>query len=125
MIPYFVKTLREGRSVNLTHIDMTRFWIPLDWAVKYLIRTYPDAYVNQAMIPPTMKAAPLIQVVDCLAELMGIGDYETVITGIRPGEKVHEAIRSAHSPFPMDSKTSTQYSRAELMVILEPFVGVR
>jgi FlaA1/EpsC-like NDP-sugar epimerase len=42
-IPFFIDTLIKESKVYLTDLEMTRYWIPIEWAVRYMLRTFPDA----------------------------------------------------------------------------------
>lgn len=121
-IHFFKKTLLEEKKVYLTDINMTRFWIPIEWAVNYMLRTIPFARPNVAMVPPLMKAARLTEIVKALAELLNIETYETKIVGLRPGEKLHEAIESQHSSNYLTSETAEQYHLSELKEMLRGFI---
>jgi FlaA1/EpsC-like NDP-sugar epimerase len=123
-IPLFIESLMKEKRVYLTHPEMTRFWIPIDWAVNYMIRTFQGARLDQAMVPPNMKTASLAEIVDTLAHMLGLNTYTTTYTGIRPGEKIHEAMYSEHTKDrPMlNSESSPQYSRNELIDMLAPFI---
>lgn len=121
-IPFFIQTLLTEKKVYLTDASMTRYWIPIEWAVRYMLRTFPDASKTEAMVPPIMKTANLIEICDVLSELLGIEDYERVYTGIRPGEKLHEAMHSYYSDKYVTSELSPKYTREELREMLLPFI---
>ncbi len=122
VIPYFAKTLKDSGRAYLTHPDMTRFWLPIEWAVHYMLRTYQDAYIDRAMIPPNMKAAFVKDVIDVVAEIVGANVYTITDTGLRPGEKLHEAMVSMHSGMNFQSNTAEMYTRSELTTLLLPIV---
>jgi UDP-N-acetylglucosamine 4,6-dehydratase len=121
-IPVFAETLKNQSRAFLTHNDMSRFWLPIEWAVLYMLRTYPDAYPDRAMIPPNMKAAYVKDVIEVVAELLGVSVYTVTETAIRPGEKLHEVMTSIHSSIQMSSEHAEKYSRAELRQLLTPIV---
>lgn len=121
-IPFFIKTLKEEGRAYVTHQDMTRFWIPIDWAVLYMLRTFADASTTEAMIPPNLKAAPILNVIDTLADMLGIDHVELKFIGLRPGEKIHEAMFSQHSANFLTSDRAPRFSDLELRGLLEPFI---
>ncbi len=121
-IPFFVKTLRSEKKVYLTDLKMTRFWIPIDWAVQYMLHTFHNARKDQAMVPPTMKAAKVDQVVAVISHILGIDSYEIEDIGIRPGEKIHEAMYSMHTSEFLTSQTAEKYTFSELTDLLRPVV---
>lgn len=123
-IPYFAKTLREEGRAYVTHQDMTRFWIPIEWAVRYMLRTLDDAKPFEAMVPPNMKSAKVLDIVRAVAEVVGVKDYGLIFTGIRPGEKIHETLFSQHSDSYLTSFTADRYTHEELVNMLAPLLDV-
>lgn len=121
-IPYFIKSLKENGSVSITDRRMTRFWIPIEWAVTYMLYTFMDAHPDRAMIPPTMKAATLMRVVSIIAHLLDIKLYTVNDIGLRAGEKLHEAMTSQWSDRFLDSSNAEQYTDYELIEMLKPIV---
>ncbi len=121
-IHFFIKTLKEQRAVFITDSEMTRFWIPIEWAVRYLLRTYTEAHRDRAMVPPVMKAASVSRICDAIAALLDLDAYTLNDVGIRPGEKIHEVMFSQHSTLHASSETAEQYTFDELKEMLEPIV---
>ncbi len=88
VIPIFARTLKTEKKAYLTHPDMTRFFIRIDEAATFMIDKYRVA--EGVMIPP-MKATKISHVISSVARALGVvGDIH--LSGIRPGEKVHESI---------------------------------
>jgi UDP-N-acetylglucosamine 4,6-dehydratase len=123
VIPYFIQTLTQERKAYITHPEMTRFWLPIDWAVRFMLLTYPDAYVNRAMIPPNMKAARVVDIIQVLAQMLGVNGYTITETGMRGKEKIHESMYEQSSDYFLRSDTCEKYSKEELMQMLSPFVN--
>lgn len=121
-IPLFAETLLRERKAYITHPDMTRFWIPIDWATAFMLHTFNDSYSDKAMVPPTMKAASVIELIAAISNILGIKDYGLITTGIRPGEKIHEAIYSQHSEHPLTSDKAPRYTQDELIRMLRPII---
>lgn len=119
----FAKGLKERGQVDITHSDMTRFWIRIEDAAHYMIRSFRSAFMSEPMLPP-IKAAPVLTVVDVIAELLGVKDMEVNFIGMRPGEKMHEALKSAHANAPLTSDGGPQYTRDELKALIRPILGV-
>lgn len=101
---------------------MTRFWLPIEWPVIYMLRTFPDASLDKAMIPPTLKAASVLEIADAVAGILNVPKYEIKNIPIRPGEKIHEAMMSQHSGDFFSSETCTRFTREELVNVLTPVV---
>jgi len=90
VIPLFHEQIRSGGPVTITTDDMTRFLLSLDQAVDTVFAALSEARRGETYIP----RVPAARVVDIAASLIGDRPIETVVTGIRPGEKVHEILIS-------------------------------
>ncbi len=90
VIPLFHDQIRSGGPVTITTPDMTRFLLSLDQAVDTIFAAYKGANRGETYIP----RVPSAKVVDIAAGLIGQRPIQTVITGIRPGEKLHEILIS-------------------------------
>jgi UDP-N-acetylglucosamine 4,6-dehydratase len=84
VIPFFAKLAAEGRSLPITDKRMTRFWITLDQAVRFVIDSFGLMHGGELYVP----RIPSMRIVD-LAEAVAPGSAVHEI-GIRPGEKLHE-----------------------------------
>ena len=122
VIPLFAKTLKESKCAYVTDTEMTRFWIPIELAVKYMILTYREACSDMAMVPPTMKSASVLEIVDAIADVIGVEDYRIIKTGLRAGEKMHEVLFSQWDERHISSNTSPKYTHDELVNMLEPLL---
>ncbi len=85
VIPLFQQQAATGR-VTITDERMTRFWITLEQAVEFVLSCIPLVQGGEVFVPKI----PSMRMVD-LAEALA-PDAERVITGIRPGEKLHEVL---------------------------------
>jgi FlaA1/EpsC-like NDP-sugar epimerase len=90
VIPLFIDQIRKGGPVTITTPDMTRFLISLDHAVDTIFAAYSNGNAGETYIP----RVPSARVVDIANAMIGKLDIKTVITGIRPGEKIHEILIS-------------------------------
>jgi len=84
VVPYFQRLVREGGSLPITDKRMTRFWITLDQAVRFVVDSFELMQGGELYVPriPSMR---ILDLADALAP--GSPIYEV---GIRPGEKLHE-----------------------------------
>ncbi|MBE2267259.1 MAG: UDP-N-acetylglucosamine 4,6-dehydratase (inverting) [Anaerolinea sp.] len=87
VIPLFLKQREEG-YVTVTDRRMTRFWITLEQGVDFVIRCIETMRGGEVFIPkiPSMQMMDLVEVIAPGVEVRDIG--------IRPGEKLHEALIS-------------------------------
>jgi UDP-N-acetylglucosamine 4,6-dehydratase/5-epimerase len=89
VIPFFRNLALEGKPLPLTDLRMTRFWITIDAAVKFVLSSLEMMKGGELFVPkiPSMKLIDLAKAVDPSAAIIEIG--------MRPGEKLHEEMISA------------------------------
>jgi UDP-N-acetylglucosamine 4,6-dehydratase len=85
VIPVFKQQAANGR-ITITDERMTRFWITLEQAVEFVLSCIPLVEGGETFIPKI----PSMRITDVAAALAP--EAERVITGIRPGEKLHEVL---------------------------------
>jgi FlaA1/EpsC-like NDP-sugar epimerase len=90
VIPLFVHQILAGGPVTITLPEMTRFLLSLDRAVDTVFAALATAEPGDVYVPQI----PSARIVDVAEALIGGRDIETVVTGIRPGEKIHEIMVS-------------------------------
>lgn len=90
VIPLFHDQIRAGGPVTLTVPEMTRFLLTLDQAVDTVFTALKEAKRGETYVPN----APAATVENIAKALIGKRPIKTKITGIRPGEKMHEIMVS-------------------------------
>ena len=87
VIPLF-ESQRANGTVTVTDPEMTRFWITLEQGVEFVIRCIGRMRGGEIFVPklPSMRIMDLVE-----AAAPGC---RTEFIGIRPGEKLHEALIS-------------------------------
>lgn len=88
VVPLFMDQILSGGPVTITTKDMTRFLLTLEDAVDTIFAAVRAATPGETYIPQ----CPSAKMTDLAEYLIGDRDIETVITGIRPGEKIHEIL---------------------------------
>ncbi len=85
VVPFFKKISETGK-VPITDPRMTRFWITLDQGVQFVLDNLQRMQGGEIFVPkiPSMKITDLAKAI--------APDCEIEIVGIRPGEKLHEAM---------------------------------
>lgn len=83
VIPFF-NSIKSNPTVPITHPEMTRFMMTLDASVQLVDFALRDAVGGEIYV----KKIPSIKVTDLAKIIMPAAEH--VITGIRPGEKIHE-----------------------------------
>lgn len=90
VVPLFIDQIAHGGPVTITTSDMTRFLLSLEQAVDTVLAAVTGAEAGETYIP----RVPAARIAD-LAEVMVDGrDIPIEVTGIRPGEKIHEIMVS-------------------------------
>ncbi len=92
VVPFFQKLIQEkATEIPITDPRMTRFWITLQQAADLVLNSFERMQGGEIFVPkiPSMKITDL-------AEAIAPG-IPTKIIGIRPGEKLHEAMFSKES----------------------------
>ncbi|MBE0699596.1 MAG: UDP-N-acetylglucosamine 4,6-dehydratase (inverting) [Anaerolineaceae bacterium] len=87
VVPVFIKQRCNG-TITITDERMTRFWISLEQGVRFVIRCIEGMHGGEVFVPkiPSMAIMDLAKIIAPQAEVE--------ITGIRPGEKLHEVLIS-------------------------------
>lgn len=83
---HIIREKRQQGFLNLTHEEMTRFWITLDEGVSFVLSMLGNMHGGEIFVPkiPSMK---IVDVLNALAP-----ECEIRVVGIRPGEKLHEVL---------------------------------
>ncbi|MEU4509835.1 UDP-N-acetylglucosamine 4,6-dehydratase (inverting) [Nonomuraea wenchangensis] len=84
VVPLFQRLAEQGDSLPITDKRMTRFWITLDQAVRFVIDSFELMQGGELYVPriPSMRITDLAEALAPQSPLYEIG--------IRPGEKLHE-----------------------------------
>lgn len=85
VIPLF-KAQRETGTITITDKRMTRFWVTLEDAVEFVIKSVENMHGGEVFVPkmPSMKITDLAALVAPGCKIRNVG--------IRPGEKIHECL---------------------------------
>jgi UDP-N-acetylglucosamine 4,6-dehydratase len=89
VIPYFRDLAAQGKKLPITDLRMTRFWISIEEAVKFVLDSLEMMEGGELYVPriPSMKIVDLARAVAPESALEEIG--------MRPGEKLHEEMISS------------------------------
>lgn len=87
VVPFFRKRIADGcKTLPITDPRMTRFWITLQQGVDFVLTNFGRMQGGEIFVPKI----PSVRIVD-LARAMAPA-LEHTVTGIRPGEKLHETM---------------------------------
>lgn len=87
VVPVFMEQRKTG-TISLTDERMTRFWLTLERGVQFVLHCLDVMHGGEIFVPKI----PSAKLVD-LADILAPGSKRN-ITGIRPGEKLHETLLS-------------------------------
>ncbi|MGH3264501.1 MAG: UDP-N-acetylglucosamine 4,6-dehydratase (inverting) [Trebonia sp.] len=108
VIPIFRQQAPTGQ-VTITDERMTRFWITLDQAVQFVLSCVPLVRGGETFVPKI----PSMRIADVAAALAP--DARRIITGIRPGEKLHEVLLT-------EDESRHSYDIGDRFVIVPPWL---
>jgi UDP-N-acetylglucosamine 4,6-dehydratase/5-epimerase len=113
VIPIFQKQAGAGR-VTVTDRRMTRFLITLEQGVNFVVRAIGDMVGGEIFVPkiPSVKITELAKVLAPKAKVE--------VTGIRPGEKLHESMLSED-----ESRTAREYKDRFVILPQHPWWSSR
>jgi UDP-N-acetylglucosamine 4,6-dehydratase len=93
VIPIFRQHIGSGEAVPITHPDMSRFWITIPQAVRFVEHALSGMQGGEVFVPQM----PSVRVTALAAAL---GSVRQRIVGIRPGEKLAEVVVGSHEHVP-------------------------
>ena len=93
VIPHFKNLINQKKVLPLTSKDMTRFFIPIKDAIKFVLSSLIKSRGGEIFIPKmsSIKIFDLISLINSNTKIN--------IVGIRPGEKIHESLFSESLSF--------------------------
>ena len=89
VIPKFIELIKKNKPITLTDPKMTRFTITMDEALDFILKATATGMGSEIFIPK-LKSYEMSVLTDALIEL--VGEIKQEVTGIRPGEKLHETL---------------------------------
>lgn len=87
--------LEQGAPVTVTHPDVTRFFMTVEEAVGLVLTAASMAEYGETFVLDMGDPVRIVDLVHEYARQLHLPDVEIHYTGLRPGEKLHEALFSA------------------------------
>jgi UDP-N-acetylglucosamine 4,6-dehydratase len=106
VIPHFQNLAKLGKPITVTDKRMTRFWISLNEAVKFVLDSFEVMKGGELYVPKI----PSMRIIDLAKAIAPEG--EIVEIGVRPGEKLHEEMISAE-----DSRRTIRIEKNRFLVL--------
>jgi FlaA1/EpsC-like NDP-sugar epimerase len=107
--PKFRQQIRDGGPITLTHPEITRYFLTTSEATQLFIQAGAMAKDGDILVLDMGQSVKIIDLARRMIELSGLtvkdeespdGDIEIEITGLRPGERLHEELLIGNNPRP-------------------------
>jgi FlaA1/EpsC-like NDP-sugar epimerase len=98
VIPFFLKQIKAGKPVTVTHPEVTRYFMTIGEAAQLIIQAGGMGVGGETFL---IKMGQPVRIRDIAADLIRLcgkipyDDVPIVFTGLRPGEKLYEELITA------------------------------
>jgi FlaA1/EpsC-like NDP-sugar epimerase len=86
--------LERGDAITVTDPEVTRFFMTVEEAVGLVLSAAPMAEYGETFVLDMGEPVRIVDLVKRYAEQLHVPDVQLRFTGLRPGEKLHEALFS-------------------------------
>ncbi len=92
VVPTFKRQIEAGGPVTVTHPEMTRYFMLIPEAVSLILQAgaMADAYATYVL--EMGRPVSIVDLAQKMIEITGARDVRIWYTGLRPGERLHEAL---------------------------------
>ncbi len=111
VVPIFKQQIAEKSKIILTNENMTRFFLTLEDAIKLIFKAVAESIGGEIFVMK-MPSCKITELAAVLIDASGKEDVKFDVSGIRPGEKLHEVL------FSENESRRTVYYDDEYFVIL-------
>ena len=91
MLPTFTSLIEAGGPLTITHPDVTRFFMTIPEACQLVVQAGGIGGGAEVLILDMGEPVRIVDIAERMIEMSG-KDIEIVVTGLRPGEKLHEIL---------------------------------
>ena len=102
VIPFFNKQIKQGGPITVTDSNIERYFMTIPEAVELVIQSGAMGYSGDVLVLDMGEPIKIYDLALKMIHLSGLkvldgqnpdGDIEITITGMRPGEKMHEELK--------------------------------
>lgn len=129
VIPLFKRQIESGGPITVTDAEVTRYFMTIPEAVSLVLEAATIGEQDNVFVFDMGKSIKILDLAKKMIALAGLEegkDIEVIITGLRPGEKMHEELLSnqesmlpTHHQKILRARTSPTLTNENLMQILE------
>jgi FlaA1/EpsC-like NDP-sugar epimerase len=107
--PLFIKQIKAGGPITLTHLDITRYFMTIPEAVELVIQSSSMTVGGDVFVLDMGEPVRIYDLAVKIINLSGLmvksvenpyGDIEIKVTGLRSGEKLYEELLIGNDPQP-------------------------
>ena len=112
VVPTFKKQIKEGGPVLVTHAEVTRYFMTIEEAAQLVIQAGAFTETSDIFILDMGEPVRIMDLAREMVRLMGREkDVEVRVTGLRPGEKLHEELS-----YPLEEMIGTPHPKIKKAV---------
>ena len=133
VVPIFNRQIERGGPITITHPDVKRFFMTIPEAVHLVLQAGGLSKGGELFVLDMGAPVPIVQLAEDLVRLSGLNttDVPIVFTGLRPGEKMEEALWETGAVVEVTShpevllvKEEDELDAAELMRSIDGLLAV-